>query len=143
MDNDNYVHGLGEDFGNYRSLDFGRSFSLSEFHIKNGFQIGHTAMHFPTDYVVAGNYTFFITFKHDTSLTQKNSYAFGFGKPAPYVIVENNKFKLYRGRSLTIVEENVLPSHRNKQLMLWFVVKGNKHQVALDPGFSNITETFK
>lgn len=40
------------------------------------------------------------------------------------------------------MSEDILPSHRNKHLMLWFVENGLKHQVALHQGYSNITETF-
>ena len=67
---------------------------------------------------------------------------FGFAGRAPHVTVENNYFILNKTRSSTPVKEDILPSYRNKQLMLWFCNKGNKYQVALYPGFSNITETF-
>lgn len=133
---------MSENFGIFHNLTFGETKSLSEFNIENGLRIGNATIHFPLDHGIVDNYTFFITFKHDTSFTKKNSYAFGFGNPTPYVIVENIKFILTNTKSSKPTEEDILPSHRNRQIMLWFVVKGNKHQVALFQGFSNITKTF-
>ena len=69
LDDNNKIHGMGEDFGNYRTLDFGKTLSLSQFNIKHGLQIGASSLHMSPD-LVPLDYTFFIVFKHDTSFTK-------------------------------------------------------------------------
>ena len=122
--------------------------SLSDFDIKDGFSINGS--HIQLDEIIDQNdeFTLFVSFLHDDSLTGQD-YFIGLGNNSnpnniihfkPYVIMRNDKFMIRTPTRGLSYEESILSAYRNKHLFLWFCMRGKFYKAIICQG-GHINET--
>ena len=122
--------------------------SLSDFGVKDGFSINLS--HIQLDEILDqnDNFTLFVSFLHDDSLTGQD-YFIGLGNNVnqnlivhfrPFVIIRNDKFMVRSPTYGLDYEESILSAYRNKHLFLWFCKQGNTYKAIICQG-GNINKT--
>ena len=117
--------------------------SLSDFNIKDDFQIhgSHIALH--ENYNQNSNFTMFVAFKHDKNISQTDQYL-GFGDGSsffpPFVKITADELYLYKTAN-TYTRKTMYSFQQDKYLMIWFTKHGNTYKLDLCDDSLSIAET--
>ena len=109
---------------------------LNEFDIKNGLKLNGSHIFLDKTFTHHDDFTMFLVFKHDTSITQNN--VFGFGsingtkiyQIPPFDKITADKFIVQKTHNTSALD-TILEAYKNKQLMLWYTKEGSIHQLNL------------
>ena len=116
--------------------------SLADFDVKDGFSIFLSYIQLDDILNQNDDFTLFVSFLHDDSLTGQQYYI----GPAnnddpnfieyydPHVVMRNDKFNLTIPNTVEEYEESLLAAYRNKHLFLWFCKQGNTYKAIICQG---------
>ena len=122
--------------------------SLSDYDLKQGFSINLSHIQLDNILDQNDNFTLFVSFLHDDSLTGQDYYI-GLGNninPSfivhfkPHIVMKNDKFLIRSPTYGLDYEESILSVYRNKHLFLWFCKQGNTSKAIICQG-GHINET--
>ena len=122
--------------------------SLADFNVKDGLRIKLSHIQLDDIFDNNDNFTLFVSFLHDDSLTGQDYYI-GLGNNSnqnlvvhfkPYFIMRNIKFIVRTPTYGLDYEEYILSDYLNKQLFLWFCKQGSTYKAIICQG-GNITKT--
>lgn len=122
-------------------LILNNTISLDDFDPKNGLIIRNSNIHLDNALGINPDYTIFVSFLHDNSLTGQD-YVIGAGVAGletivikePYVAIKSNKFSVTESWGQITIEEDILSAYQNKHLFLWFCKKSSNYKAIICQG---------
>lgn len=132
----NNINGVELKIINYKFV-LNSHYNIEDFDVDDGLSALLCRIHLDRDYKQNDNFTLFITFKHNTGITNSNPpQNIGFWTGAtvtwfpPYVRITADKIYLYKDAK-TFVSKDIPSNYKNKHLIIWFTKNNNEYSVTL------------